>query len=47
MNIGVATTTFKSSEGEVEVGRRGAIHTHEPVWEERDFKVVRLSKCRE
>jgi hypothetical protein len=35
MNIGVATTTFKSSEGEVEVGRRGAIHTHEPVWEER------------
>jgi hypothetical protein len=35
MYVSIATTTFKSSEGEVEVGRRGAIHAHEPVWEER------------
>jgi hypothetical protein len=34
MYISVSTTTFKSSEGKVEVGRCSAIHAHESVWEE-------------
>jgi hypothetical protein len=38
MYVSVSTTTFKSSEGKVEVGRCSAIHTHESVWEEEEVR---------
>jgi len=40
MYVSVATTTFKSSEGKVEVGRCCAVHAHESVWEEEEENEV-------